>query len=67
LLDGCQHCKGEAIISSVIAPVWRIRGQLTPHGGTSRDAPGEWAAQWKKTASAKKAAPVLTQKEYKLF
>ncbi|MGA9140883.1 MAG: ATP-binding protein [Methanocella sp.] len=62
--------KGEAIISGVAVntPVLtRIRERLTPHGGTSRDAPGEWAAQWKKANATKKAAPVLTQKEYKLF
>jgi hypothetical protein len=62
--------KGEAIISGVTVntPVLvKIRTRLTPHGGTSRDAPGEWAEQWKKRAAAKKVAPVLTQKEYKLF
>jgi uncharacterized protein len=62
--------KGEAIISGVTVntPVLaKIRVRLTLHGGISRDAPGEWAEQWKKRAAAKKVAPVLTQKEYKLF
>jgi DNA helicase HerA-like ATPase len=62
--------KGEAIISGVAVntPVLvKIRERLTPHGGISRDAPGEWAEQWKKRAAVKKVSPVLTQKEYKLF
>ena len=62
--------RGEAIVSGVAVntPVLaRVRERRTPHGGVSRDAPGEWAEQWKKKAGAKKAAPVLTQKEYKLF
>jgi hypothetical protein len=62
--------KGECIISGVAVntPVLaKIRERLTPHGGISRDAPGEWAEQWRKRAAARKASPVLTQKEYKLF
>lgn len=62
--------KGEAIISGVAVntPVLvKIRERITRHGGISPDAPAEWAEQWKKRASAKKIAPVLTQKEFKLF
>jgi DNA helicase HerA-like ATPase len=62
--------KGEAIISGVTVntPVLvKIRQRITEHGGISRDAPAEWAEQWKKRAATKKAAPVLTQKEFKLF
>lgn len=61
--------RGEAVISGVAVntPVLvKIRERITAHGGISRDAPEEWASQWKKQM-AKKATPLLAQKEYKPF
>ncbi|MCD1295210.1 ATPase [Methanocella sp. CWC-04] len=61
--------KGEAIVSGVAinTPVLvRIRQRITDHGGISRDAPEEWAAQWKKKMENGKI-PALNRKDYKLF